>query len=52
MLAGNGAPPQGRPLEMTNAKTDVENAGQIIRRRGGEIAEAEGKKVRRESEHP
>ena len=31
---------------MTNAQTDGENAGQIIRRRGGEIVEGMGKKSR------
>ena len=37
---------------MTNAQTDAENAGQIIRRRGGEIVEAEGEKSRGGGEHP
>jgi hypothetical protein len=35
-----------------NAQTDAENAGQIIRRRRGQIVEAEGEKVARGTAQP
>ena len=38
------APSPGRPEEMTNAQTEAENAGRIIRRRGGSWVAAGGKR--------
>ena len=47
MWARNGAAPSGGPEDSTNAETDMEDVGQIIRRRKAQIVEAKGEKKSR-----
>ena len=48
MWARHGAAPPDCPEDRTNGQTDTDNPGQIIRRRKGQIVDAEGEKSRRE----